>query len=1516
MEGLILEAKKIQEKEKLKNKLIDLRTKVLSNYKDPQLMFSAFKTESDTIKGYNGRQVLELFQNCDDENSPEVLIKIDKERNVFSISNIGTPFSEKGYDSLFYASLSSKISGKFIGNKGLGFRSIINWANEINIYSNGICLKYAPKFIEKAFTELYPSHKERLELLEERGLVENVIPLPLLSYPDISEKTLDNGYTTTIEIFYKEGFYQNIVEQVKSITEETLLFLNTIKHVKFEGFDNQKNIEVTQKNKLEIVTNKTTPTSIITINNKSWNIIEETNQLDEKYQNKESTKKDFYQLKIAFQNDFSDTVYKLYSYFLTEEELYFPFLVHGTFELNQNRKRISNDINEEGISKNGFILNRLALLIINTAKSFSNSEKSNWKPLLFLKHNKTNASLNVFFETLENKILSEKLFPCVDNSYKKRDDVLYISDSFSKMIQNLSLESFFPNHIIPIDKKNINLSIYQIKNTITNITELVNRISKIKLSIENRALFIYEIVKAFPAKQFDFLIDENEIPIKANEYIFTPRTGKKDLIKPEKTTINFLNKDLYVKLSNLFGFDSAKSVGRSRFVMQKLNNNCNIHEYEPNRLALKIISETNDKLKLAEIDSVSLIQEMNKCLYHNFKQTDDIYNFNKETSVPTINKNGEIAICKNLYLSADYPKGKLTEQIFENIYDQSEYIASPSKLGLDVNDEDFDINKVEDFLIWILTNTYAKYVSYDLVSSGLNSYVQYVQNYNSSIVDYRGYTISYKEIVGFENILNKISIEKLLLWINVDNELEQQLIDDQNNIIYKARIVNHRHYTTINNKPSYIKYQILSNSKFQFHNHLIDDKTEWLNDIKINYDSPLFINHQIIKLKINNSLLLLNAKEDFNHLSISYVTSLFEKLNNYTIKKEGKGSQAFYKKVYNHFKQNGKELTKKVNLFAKSNGTIHLFKQEEIYFSDNIKLPENLTDKYPIFNYPSRAGGSEAINIFKINDIKNLNTRLNHYVKNETLSDAFNKIFIDLKPFILSFRLENLKTEKSKENDVSKLKNIEIELSDKIECAIETSTFIIDDYEYYYKGNNRYLITVKNKNIKDILLEPKFADSFAEILASTFDTNNEKDDFRYLIRNSEAYSIHLIEQKFGLSIIDEAKVLLGQANEKISFWKNIYDIKKWSTQNLENNDYSKILEVLDNKSLPNIGYSNINNTQNYKIIQSLFNKLNIDIITFNTNAIDKIDLYDLNYKKIEQALEKKSSLIKASLWKSLENSSINEQSKYLRLIGKYKNKDKFTSEKANQLKFQFDFNLDEIVKDYIEEKYPNLELVEILNLDKKRVLNLKYFNSEEISLIETNLKLMSLIFFESAIESIKVELKEKSWTKSSEENEILESNSLEENNQPIILNSDALESRQVLVSKNKGGRGVYMPSFDHDKKKKKKGNIAEKVVLDYFMNNDYKDIDPVAIFDPFFHYDIQYTNENGDVKYVEVKSFDSGSFHLSKSEYDFGLRKKENYEIWLVKDNNIIIPIYDFFSNPKYKTTINEYIIHLEIANN
>ena len=56
------------------------------------------------------------------------------------------------------------------------------------------------------------------------------------------------------------------------------------------------------------------------------------------------------------------------------------------------------------------------------------------------------------------------------------------------------------------------------------------------------------------------------------------------------------------------------------------------------------------------------------------------------------------------------------------------------------------------------------------------------------------------------------------------------------------------------------------------------------------------------------------------------------------------------------------------------------------------------------------------------------------------------------------------------------------------------------------------------------------------------------------------------------------------------------------------------------------------------------------------------------------------------------------------------------------------------------------------------------------------------------------------------------------------------------------------------------------------------------------HYDIRYSPDNGSKYiYVEVKTFSNDSFIISREEYEFGKDKKDEYEIWLVKQDNVII---------------------------
>ena len=105
--------------------------------------------ETGNLKGnkagdYKGREIYELLQNAEDAKAETVEIILDTRENLLSISNMGDEclsFTEEGFSSIMMAGTSPKQLSKqsYIGNKGLGFRSILNWSDVIRIHSSGVC---------------------------------------------------------------------------------------------------------------------------------------------------------------------------------------------------------------------------------------------------------------------------------------------------------------------------------------------------------------------------------------------------------------------------------------------------------------------------------------------------------------------------------------------------------------------------------------------------------------------------------------------------------------------------------------------------------------------------------------------------------------------------------------------------------------------------------------------------------------------------------------------------------------------------------------------------------------------------------------------------------------------------------------------------------------------------------------------------------------------------------------------------------------------------------------------------------------------------------------------------------------------------------------------------------------------------------------------------------------------------------------------------------------------------------
>ena len=185
---------------------------------DPNIIIEDYRREVEKIEEYNGRQLLEMLQNADDEavtkKNKTCYIKLTK--NQLIIANNGNKFSEGGIESLMYSNLSPKLQQQNkVGQKGLGFRSILNWANKVTIKSYDFGVEFsnnnAIAFL-KGLIDENPDIKHQLAKKEKK--VE--FPIATLRCPIILEEFTPDltEYDTYIIIDLNDSYYEDVQNQI------------------------------------------------------------------------------------------------------------------------------------------------------------------------------------------------------------------------------------------------------------------------------------------------------------------------------------------------------------------------------------------------------------------------------------------------------------------------------------------------------------------------------------------------------------------------------------------------------------------------------------------------------------------------------------------------------------------------------------------------------------------------------------------------------------------------------------------------------------------------------------------------------------------------------------------------------------------------------------------------------------------------------------------------------------------------------------------------------------------------------------------------------------------------------------------------------------------------------------------------------------------------------------------------------------------------------------------------------
>lgn len=195
---------------------------------------------------YGDRFLVELIQNAYDAHSAHgadgvVRILLDETEGssgVLYVGNSGQPFIAKNFDALSNIAQSDKVPGEGIGNKGIGFRSVLQICADPEVFSttadwrpgqgaDGFCFGFAKDADLRRLT----SSEEDLNAVRE-DLTRYLLPVQISAGNERVQRLLDDGCVTVVRLPLKGPRAPEVVrEQLERAADDDpplLLFLDRL----------------------------------------------------------------------------------------------------------------------------------------------------------------------------------------------------------------------------------------------------------------------------------------------------------------------------------------------------------------------------------------------------------------------------------------------------------------------------------------------------------------------------------------------------------------------------------------------------------------------------------------------------------------------------------------------------------------------------------------------------------------------------------------------------------------------------------------------------------------------------------------------------------------------------------------------------------------------------------------------------------------------------------------------------------------------------------------------------------------------------------------------------------------------------------------------------------------------------------------------------------------------------------------------------------------------------------------
>lgn len=305
----------------------------------PILFNDLANMEKYISESYQMRSIIELLQNADDANSTKFKIFLDG--TTLYVGNDGRDFDYNDLVSICRSGASTKKDRDiYIGYRGIGFKSVVNFSENIHVISKDVTFSFSKKLT--------------VNLLNKHGINGDV---PLIRVPHEFEK--NNEFDSIISQFKSDGYtvififedidIDVITQEIQNYTPNTLLFLRNVNTVKITTSEYEHIYTATRKIETDYslidIASNSSYTSWVVLHFNESNVHEAIAFLKDDLTSSDITES-----------------FLVYSFLPTKVETGFKFIINGSFSTDPSRTQVILD------SQTTKSLNKVIQLIIENVK--------------------------------------------------------------------------------------------------------------------------------------------------------------------------------------------------------------------------------------------------------------------------------------------------------------------------------------------------------------------------------------------------------------------------------------------------------------------------------------------------------------------------------------------------------------------------------------------------------------------------------------------------------------------------------------------------------------------------------------------------------------------------------------------------------------------------------------------------------------------------------------------------------------------------------------------------------------------------------------------------------------------------------------------------------------------------------------------------------------------------------------------------------------------------------------------